>query len=204
MSEFISILFAIVVGFTHAFEADHVVAVSTLVTKRNNTFQAIRDGIYWGLGHSSTVLIIGIIIIIFKSVISEQVFSYLEAIVGIMLIGLGILRIRKALNPPKETHIHKNQHSLAYGVGLVHGLAGSGAMVLLVMTEIQGTGLQMIYLILFCIGSILGMLVAAGIFSLPFSKKLSANINIQKALIFISAILCIALGGYIVYENLMG
>ena len=97
----------------------------------------------------------------------------------------------------------KDNHHLAYGVGLVHGLAGSGAMILLVMSEIQGSFNSMMYLLIFGLGSVLGMLVAAGILSLPFSKKITNNQALQLILIVLSSLLCIGYGAYVFIENIV-
>lgn len=198
-------LFAAVVGFGHAFEADHLVAVGNIVTKRDRLILAVKDGIYWGLGHSSTIFMIGAIMILGKATFLNGYFGYFEAIVGVMLIVLGVFRLYqyfKADMKTVELIDTQSDHHLAYGVGLVHGLAGSGAMVLLVMTEVDGSFNSMIYLLIFGVGSVVGMLVAAGIFSLPFSKKLTDNQNIQLFLIILSSLLCIGYGGYVVMENL--
>ncbi len=97
----------------------------------------------------------------------------------------------------------EGNHHLAYGVGLVHGLAGSGAMILLVMTEIQSSFNSMVYLLIFGIGSVVGMLVAAGIFSLPFSKRISNNEGLQLRLVILSSLLCIGYGAFVMIENLV-
>lgn len=195
------LLFAAVVGFGHAFEADHLVAVGNIVTKRNNVSLAVKDGVYWGMGHTSTIFLIGLLMIIGKATFLNDYFGYFEAGVGLMLIVLGIFRLYQFYN--KEQSINEeNTHHLAYGVGLIHGLAGSGAMILLVMTEIQTQFNSMLYLLIFGIGSIVGMLVAAGLFSLPFSKKLVNNQHLQLFLVLISSLLCIGYGAYVVVENL--
>jgi len=199
------LLFAAIVGFGHAFEADHLVAVGNIVTKRDRLTLAIKDGIYWGLGHTSTIFLIGLIMIVGKATFLNGYFGYFEAVVGLMLIVLGIFRLHQYFSHShQEDHgfDHEDNHHLAYGIGLVHGLAGSGAMVLLVMTEIQSSINSMLYLAIFGIGSVVGMLVAAGIFSLPFSKKWTSSPRLQLILILLSSILCIGYGGYVIYQNL--
>jgi cytochrome c biogenesis protein CcdA len=207
MTPFLSILFAAVVGFGHAFEADHLVAVSNIVTKRTKLKLAIKDGIYWGLGHTSTILLIGTIIILGKLMIADIYFRYLEACVGIMLLFIGIYRLRSVIQEKAlESHAHlvndKSHHHLAYGIGAVHGLAGSGVMVLLVMTEIKDTVPSLLYLLIFGLGSVAGMLVASGLFSLPFSKLFTQNRKVQLALIVLSSVLCIFFGSKVIYQNL--
>jgi cytochrome c biogenesis protein CcdA len=200
------LLFAAVVGFSHAFEADHLVAVSNIVTKRDKIMLAVKDGIYWGLGHTSTIFLIGLLMIVGKVTIFNGYFGYFEAIVGLMLIILGIHRLYQYFRSDRnyqQLTDPEEKHHLAYGVGLVHGLAGSGAMILLVMTEIQGSFNSLLYLIIFGIGSIVGMLVAAGIFSLPFSKKITNNKTLQTVLVLLSSALCIGYGAFVLIENIL-
>jgi len=116
MENLIPILLAAVVGFGHAFEADHLLAVSSIVAKRNNVVLAIKDGIFWGLGHTSTIVIIGMVIIIGKATFLNGYFSYFEAAVGIMLIVLGITRLYNYWQENEAfitTDGHKG-HKLAY------------------------------------------------------------------------------------------
>jgi len=103
-------------------------------------------------------------------------------------------------------HLHvkdseKYEHSLAYSVGLVHGLAGSGALIVMVMSQIQFAADGLMYLCIFCAGCIAGMLVAAGIFSIPFSRRITNARILQVCLIIISSALCILYGSKVIYEN---
>jgi hypothetical protein len=209
-----ALLLTLYAGFTHAFETDHLLAVSSIVTNRNRIRQAAKDGIFWGLGHSTTILCIGILMILLKLNISPNLFRYFEAGVGIMLIGLAGYRLWKFMarkeyaTATQHTHnsdsaaSHKH-HRLAYGVGAIHGLAGSGALVLLVLSQVQTTGQGFFYLLLFGLGSIGGMLLAAVLFSIPFSKKILQTHLLRTILVLISAGLCIGYGGKVVYENLI-
>jgi cytochrome c biogenesis protein CcdA len=207
---FLPLLFAGVVGFMHAFEADHLLAVSSMVTRRNSALMAAKDGVFWGLGHSSTILIIGILMILAQVSVAEHIFHIFEAGVGLMLIVLGLQRLRDAWRQNQAAqrhalaHQHHEQHShkMAYSVGLVHGLAGSGSLILLVMSEWKGAWEGIAYLVVFGAGSILGMLLASSVFFMPFSKKISQKTNFQVGLTLLSSALCIAFGGKILIENL--
>lgn len=207
MQTLLPLFFAGVFGFTHAFEVDHLLAVSSIVTRRKSVFLAVKDGIFWGLGHTSTILIIGILMILAQVAVSEKTFHLFEAGVGVMLTLLGIQRIRD-LWLQKQRHVHDHEHGLphdhrlAYGVGLVHGLAGSGALVLLVMTQLKTAWEGISYLLIFGIGSILGMLLASSVFFLPFSHKISRNLLLQRGLTLLSSFLCIAFGCRVVIENI--
>jgi cytochrome c biogenesis protein CcdA len=201
-------------GFTHAFEADHLLAVSNIVTHRKRMHLAAKDGIYWGLGHTSTILLIGLLMIVFRMNIKAQSFHYFEAIVGFMLISLAVYRLWKfwqrraqSLQTHLHTHhhdrVHTHGHKLAYGVGLVHGLAGSGSLIVLVMAQIKAPMDGVFYLLIFGLGSVAGMFLAAVLFSVPFSKKIIQSTYLQGSLVLLSAALCIIYGTKVIYLNLL-
>ncbi len=203
--ELTPLLFAGVVGFAHAFEADHLVAVSSIVTRRSNRLLAIKDGIYWGLGHTSTILLMGGIFLAGRFAVRQETFHYLEAGVGCMLIVLGFVRLNSLRQPsiPHDTHDgHTHAHRLAYGVGLIHGLAGSGALILSVLATIRETLGGFIYLTIFGVGSIAGMMLAAGLFSVPLSGRVIRHPYVRTGITLVSALLCIGLGFVVVFDNL--
>lgn len=223
----IPILLTLYAGFTHAFETDHILAVSNMVTSRNKTVKAVKDGMYWGIGHTSTIFLIGIVFLLLKFRIPQAGFKYFEAAVGAMLIILGVYRISQWYRKEKpvlhahphahtgghihtHSHLHtvtktghRHSHLPAYLVGLVHGLAGSGALILVVMGKSHTVANGLLYLLIFGAGSVLGMMLAAGAFSLPFSRKILNNTILQTILIFISALLCIGYGILVISETLV-
>lgn len=204
MTAELSLLLAAAIGFGHAFEADHLVAVSNIVTRRQRLSLAMKDGVYWGLGHSSTILLIGMVVILGKAAISETVFSRLEAGVGLMLIGLGSWRLFRAYRQRSSspaTEEHEHDHGLAYGVGLIHGLAGSGALILLLLANEPDSWYGLLFLLIFGLGSVGGMLVAAGLLGLPFSRQALRRPALQLSLIVASSLLCIGYGGFVLLEN---
>ena len=213
--------YALYEGLFHAVEADHVLAVTNIVSQRDKVRPALMDGIYWGLGHTSTIFLIGIIMIMLKVNIPDSSFSYFEAAVGLMLILVASYRLYIFF---RDVHIHKHKkehagvnnhshihvhpkgdklHKTSYGIGLVHGLAGSGALVVLVMTQINSIASSFLYLVIFGIGSIVGMTLVAGVFSIPFSKRLINSKVLRTILVLISSLLCFAYGCYVIYENLL-
>lgn len=188
-------------GLEHAFEADHLLAVNTLVSHRKNLKQSLKDGIFWGIGHTATIFFVGILMIGFKFNIGEDIFKNFEAGVGIMLIFLGMYRVFKLYFPKEHTHTH-NTSKAAFGVGLIHGLAGSGALVVLVISQMKTPFEGLMFILIFGLGSILGMFLAAYLFSIPYTKTLLKSPKLQTGLVIISSLLCIIYGGKVVYENL--
>lgn len=192
---------ALSTGFMHAFEADHVLAVSNIVSVRESIKSSIKDGVLWGLGHSSTIILVGILMMVLRVGLNERHFSYLEASVGLMLISLAALRLRK-LFFRKSNVIKSEPHYFSYMVGLMHGLAGSGALVLVLVTQVSSSLEGMIYLLFFGFGATLGMLLASLFLSLPFSKGLVVSPLVRTGFVLTSCSLCLALGGKIIVENL--
>lgn len=202
----IKILLTVYAGLEHAFEADHLLAVNQLVSERDNFKKAIKDGVYWGIGHTATIFFIGILMILFKMHIDEHLFSYFEAAVGLMLIFLGIYRLYKLSNPHfhlfKGDEHHHNSGKAAFGVGLVHGLAGSGALVVLVISQMDSALDGLMYILIFGLGSIIGMFIAAYLFSLPYTKLFLKSKKFQSALVIVSSLLCMAYGTKVFAENM--
>jgi high-affinity nickel permease len=220
----ILLLYALYEGLIHAFEADHILAVTNIVSQRTKLLPAVKDGIFWGLGHTSTIFLVGVIMIVFKVNIPTGAFSYFEATVGLMLILVASYRLfiflrdeqtvvsfhkhkheHAGVNRHLHTHIHlkgENLHKASYGIGIVHGLAGSGTLVVLIMTQIESIADSVLYLVIFGLGSIAGMTLVAGIFSVPFSKKLIGSKVLRTVLIIVSSGLCFGYGCYVIYRNL--
>lgn len=196
-----TLLFAAVIGFNHAFEADHVLAVGNIANKRTSFLEAIRDGLFWGLGHTSTILAVGCLMIIGKLTLNPITFDYLEIVVGITLVILGIYRISKLKKTAKEQGDSTSKSSkLAYTVGLIHGLAGSGAVVLIAMSEIESSSLSIIYILLFGAGSILGMIIVAILFKIPINSKVGISTKVQYGFVLLSGLLCIGYGLFMIYS----
>jgi len=194
----------LVLGLKHSIEPDHVVAVSTIVNEYRNPFRAFWVGISWGLGHTTTLFLVGIIIIALRLTIPERLALFLEFAVGIMLVALGAQVIYNYWK--RKIHQHEHGHELdahrhfhshetgpehspihhvlravgkpflrkkSYFIGTVHGLAGSAALTLLVLTYIDSPLVGLTYIAIFGLGSVLSMGVMTIVISLPF--VLSAN-----------------------------
>ena len=151
-------------------------------------------GVFWGIGHTATLFIIGTILIVMKGEIPEKWAMSLEFLVGIMLVYLGVTTLISLKNihlhkhdhdgeVPNHKHVHTHEHSgihehkhqhyhISYLksmlIGLVHGLAGSGAMVLLTMSTVKSVWEGAIYILIFGVGTVVGMLVFTTIIGIPF------------------------------------
>ena len=198
MQPLIPILFAAVVGMSHAFEPDHLLAVSTLVTRHDRLRPALRDGLFWGLGHTTMLVLFGSVIICCRATWLHS--GYFEAAVGVMLIGLGISRLltNNAYQPLQKP---RQQAGFAYTVGLVHGLAGSGALVLAVLGAIPQLAGAVAYILVFGLGSVLGMLAAVGLMHLPFTQRMRLGRRLRASAVVLSSALSIGYGGWLVWQH---
>jgi sulfite exporter TauE/SafE len=163
------LLTALVAGFVHALEADHMAAVTTFVSRRPHPVEALRFGLRWGLGHSAAIVAVGGVLIILDLRVPEGLERGLEFGVGAMLVGLGLWllwsimhgRADRVAHPRREGISEDNpvEHRSASGwVGVAHGLAGTAPLIaVLPVAFIASTPFAILYLLLFGIGTVLAM-----------------------------------------------
>jgi len=199
MQGLLPILFASVAGMGHAFEPDHLLAVANLISRRDTLAAALRDGIYWGLGHTTTLVLVGAVILLGR--VTFLTSPWFEVAVGVLLVGMGISRLLEQHRPPAKVRPGAAPSRAAFAVGLLHGLAGSGALVLLVMSEIRSVWVSVGYFAVFGAGSILGMFIVAGLCSVPFTKRMKISRMLKIVTITLSSLVCILYGGWMIYGN---
>ena len=225
------LLFGFLIGMRHAMEADHIAAVASLSTKSNSVKHAIKQGAVWGLGHTITLFIIGTTVLMIDTLVPENIALILEALVGIMLVILGIDVLRrfyidrvhfhvhkhnngerhfhahshkgeKAHDP--SHHVHKHENSFPFRallVGLMHGLAGSAALILLTLETIPSVATGILYIVLFGFGSIIGMAALSVVIAVPFHYS-SKYINwLHHSLQIVIGTATIIIGSLLVYES---
>jgi hypothetical protein len=238
-------------GMRHATDPDHVIAVSTIVSRERSIYKAGLIGILWGLGHTITIAIVGAAIILFGLAIPTRVGLTMEFSVGLMLILLGILNLTgamqwltKRLSPAHAPvsgehahvhahgavlHVHTHRHdggSEHHGnsvappawlrapfarlglfhalrplfVGLVHGLAGSAAVALLVLSTIRNPRWAVAYLLIFGVGTIAGMMLITAAIALPFSFAGYKYAWLNRGLVTGSGLLSLGFGLFVAYH----
>lgn len=190
--------FGFVLGLKHALDSDHLIAVSTIVGERKGFWSASLVGLMWGLGHTASLLVVGVALIAFHLEIPERIAQGMEFAVALMLVILGANVLWKIARGgifhmhvhrhDKHLHVHPHvhepsaaqdvekahDHAPAVGkkpflVGMVHGLAGSAALMLVVLATISSRPLALLYIGIFGIGSVGGMLVMSTLIGLPFA-----------------------------------
>jgi hypothetical protein len=170
----IGILLGLLVGLRHSFEPDHLTAVSTLVGETHNLRGGAMLGALWGVGHTLALVAVGSILLLVGASLPERAAVIFELCVAGMLLVLGaraiVVALRAAAAHRAHGHVaHDHGHSgvraLSWrplAVGLVHGLAGSGALTAIAFAELPGAGARLLYMTFFGLGSIAGMALASG------------------------------------------
>jgi high-affinity nickel-transport protein len=251
-------------GMRHATDADHVVAIATIVSRQRTLRGSALIGGAWGVGHTFTILVVGGAIILFGVVIPARVGLAMELAVGIMLVLLGLLtltglgqvireaagaRVGRAMPghghghdhfadgyPHDHAHAHGDyvhQHAHAHGaeghghredqtplaridrrleglslyhylrplvVGIVHGLAGSAAVALLVLAAVRDPGWAMAYLLLFGAGTILGMMLITMALAAPFAFSWTTLPRFNWQLRVASGLISFGFGLLLIYQ----
>lgn len=191
-------LFAALHGARHASEPDHLVAVSTLIADASGAPGARRTawlGAFWGMGHSVSLLAVGTVLLCLRLNMPGPAADGFELVVAVMLLVLGARSIGQAYrlaqsHGPAHAHAHgahTHVHSSAvdhvhvgvwtmarrpFGIGLVHGLAGSGALTALALANMPSLATGLIYMVLFGLGSVLGMAMLAGVCGWQLQRRL--------------------------------
>lgn len=171
-------------GMRHALEPDHLAAVSTLLTGERSSAKAAWLGACWGLGHTLTLLTTGALLVVLQAEMPVIAAQMLQGGVVLLMVGFGARAIYQGAcrvptgpthshgGPGASSPFHLDRWTLARPlvVGAVHGLAGSGALAALVVTTLPSTATRLVYLLLFGMGSILGMAALSGILGWPLAR----------------------------------
>lgn len=256
LSSWAVLVFGLFLGMRHALDADHVVAISIIVSKTKSVRKAAWIGAAWGLGHTLTVGAAGAAIVLFGFAISPLLNMSLELAVAAMLIALGAWNLRSlfrsaapagevALAAHAEAHaptrahthvhshgdyVHTHPHSHApeahghapeatplarldhlfggarpyrllrpLAVGMVHGLAGSAALALLVLPAIPQASWALAYLVVFGAGTVLGMMAVTSVLALPFASRRPQLAWVGRSLAVAASLAGIAFGLFLAY-----
>jgi sulfite exporter TauE/SafE len=215
-----------VLGLKHALDADHLVAVSTIVGREQSIWKSAWVGAIWGMGHTASLFVAAVVVIVLRISISPTVAMSLEFCVGLMLMILGADLLRRVIRGDIAVHSHPHAHGDAltdhadgelhahlhvhtpvasgdahvhhgvgrrpFFVGLVHGLAGSAALMLFVLSTIDSPWAALLYVLVFGAGTIGGMLVMSGLIGLPFalaSRRLSMMVGRIQVVVGLGSLL---------------
>ena len=219
-----------VLGLRHALDPDHVVAVTTLASQKTGARRTSLVGAFWGLGHALSLGVVGGAILALRLQVPPAASHALEAVVAVMLVLLGTLALRRALrwklhahphqhdgtthvhfhaHPRAETQSHLHRHPFQGGlrpflVGLVHGLAGSAGLALLALTAAPTLGAGLLYLAIFGVGSIAGMLLLSALMSVPLAYVESRYASLHRAVQVAAGAVSVAFGLYLLWEHAAG
>jgi hypothetical protein len=219
-------------GMQHALEADHIAAVSSIAARRSHVADIVKHGLTWGLGHTLTLFVFAGAAILLGRAIPDSVAQPLETAVGVMLIGLGthvLWRLRRdrvhfhqhghgdgtvhfhahshaGETAPHARAAHAHDHGFRWRtllVGLMHGMAGSAALLVLTVTQASSPAAGLGYIALFGVGSMIGMGALSTVIAIPLVASARwltwANRGLQAAV----GLVTIAIGVMTVVETVL-
>jgi len=207
-------------GLRHAMEPDHVAAMSTFVSQERTLLRSCLRGTFWGIGHTAALLAAGVVVIAFKVHIPPEFERGVETCIALVLILLGghvLLRALGTLSLHSHEHIHdgvRHRHvhvhvgpgaahdhvHLFAGarrpllLGLLHGLGGGGALVLVVLTTLPSPAAAFLYILVFGLGSTAGMLVLSGLMGIPFALLAAGSHRAATLLQVVVGVVSVVIG----------
>jgi len=183
---------SLLLGMRHATDPDHIVAVSTIVSRERSISRAGGIGVLWGIGHTLTILIVGGAIIVLKLAFSPTLGLSLEMIVAAMLMLLGALNVLD-VRPSAVV----SDRVRPFAVGVVHGLAGSAAATLLLLPLIGDARWALLYLVVFGLGTIAGMALVTLAIAVPAALAAARVNNLQRSIRLASGAISLVFGMYL-------
>lgn len=198
MGPLTSLLTGLVLGIRHATDADHIAAVATMLRAERGLRGALRTGALWGLGHSATVLAAGATVALLGVRVPDGAMRACELCVAAMLVlvGIGSLRRRNRPDaaPPSDAR--------PVTVGLVHGLAGSAPLTLLALATVPTRVQAMLYLVLFCAGTVAGMATLTAAIAWPLAATARMSAQAYRAVLSAAGAASVLMGAVVACEAL--
>ena len=218
-------VFGFLLGIRHALEADHVAAVASLSARSTSVAKAVRLGAVWGVGHTLTLFVVGTAVLVADTIVPERLARALELAVGLMLVVLGVDVLRRLVRSKVHFHVHEHddgtthfhahshageaghRHAHTDGfsmrallVGLMHGMAGSAALVLLTLSNTPSLAAGLVYIAIFGLGSICGMALLSVAIAVPLRYSARTTTWLHQSLQGVIGVITIALGVSLIYE----
>ena len=216
-----ALLLGLLLGVKHALDVDHIVAITAIVSRSRSMLHSALTGLTWGIGHTIVLFAAGFAVLLLKLTIPERLSLLMEFAVGVLLIVLGVPLLWRLITSRAHVHLHQHAdkshvhvHSHAYTsdhdhshvrkpllVGMLHGLAGSGALILLALSTTSSVAQGLIFLLVFGVGSMLGMLVLSGLISFPFKLTARLSLRLNQWAQGVAGFISIVLGLLIMWQT---
>lgn len=215
---------ALFLGIRHSLDPDHVVAVSTLVSEERRLWPAAWLGFIWGAGHLIPIALVGLPLLILHIELAPQFEQFTDLGVAILLVLLGVVTLLRVTKERVHYDVHSHQATvhghfhrpghrhptvklerrqwITFGFGLVHGLAGSGAVAVLAMQASSSMGMAILWLLLFGLGTVLGMFAMTMFIAAPVLTAASKRVAVHTSIRTVAGFVSLMFGGYMIWTIL--
>lgn len=204
----ILLLDSLLLGVQHSFEPDHMAAVSVLASEDTRSpaqrWKLIWRSSHWALGHSFTLILFAVLVLLLKSTVTLDVSEKVELLVGPLMIWLGVMAIRRNFLKDRTLHFHNPQQkfSRSFWVGMVHGLAGTGGACAVALTLAASDALTAVWIIILqSAGIILSMSAYGYFFATSVNRFASKRETFLKIINYVVGIFSIIIGAITLYES---
>jgi len=217
-------------GMHHALEADHIAAVSSIAARRSSVRDIVKHGLTWGIGHTMTLSLFAGAALLLGQMISDHLAERLEFAVGVMLVVMGgyvlwqLWRDRihfhghvhdgvmhfhahshRGESMPHKQSAHEHEHGFRWRtllVGLIHGMAGSAALLVIAMSQVNNPVYGLLYLILFGLGSMIGMGVLSAVIAVPLAISARSLTWANRTLQVVVGMVTVGIGASTIYATM--
>jgi len=196
--------FALALGLRHAADPDHVIAVTAIAARTRRVLPALWLGVVWGIGHTMSLLCVGTGIILFNLQVSRHVSLSLEFAVGVALIAVGLLNLKPADPARARSEDARDSERIpirrALFVGLLHGLAGSAGIALLLLATIREPLLACWYLVVFSLGTLLAMALVTTSIAAPLARATRRWSDLPQGGRLVTGAVSVLFGTWVLYQ----
>lgn len=199
---------SLLLGVQHSFEPDHMAAVSVLASEDTRSpaqrWKLIWRSSHWALGHSFTLILFAVLVLLLKSTVTLDVSEKVELAVGPLMIWLGVMAIRRNFLKVRTLHFHNPQQkfSRSFWVGMVHGLAGTGGACAVALTLAASDALTAVWIIILqSVGIILSMSAYGYFFATSVNRFASKRETFLKIINYVVGLFSIIIGAITLYES---
>jgi sulfite exporter TauE/SafE len=202
---------ALLLGSLHALETDHMAAVTSFAARRPGLRQSVRFGVRWAMGHGGAILLVGSVLVVLGIQLPDPAANILERLVGLAMIGLGLWTIRGATtlhahlhSHDGHAHAHVHSHAItqnhdhrhaATAVGMLHGLAGTGAAVALIPVATSSSPVSaVLFLVVFALGTVAGMALYGLLAGLVLGRTADRSVRVARLLARCTGVITMGVG----------
>lgn len=220
-SIWMALLLGLLLGARHALDADHVMTITAIIGRYRSILPSALVGLVWSIGHNFTLFVVALAVLVLRLSIPPTLALSAEFAVGALLVVLGAPMVWRLMKSKTHVHVHQHDNKSHFHVhshadtrghdhahvrkplliGMLHGLAGSGALTLVVLTTMPSLGQGLLFLAIFAVGITVTMVMLSGLIGLPFRLTAGLSLRLNRWTQGVAGMVSIVLGFLIMWQT---